>query len=51
MTIAGLELRNITQADGGTYSIKAMNIAGEANANINLNFSSECHALSWRETE
>ena len=40
MTIAGLEIFNVTQADGGTYSVKATNMLGEANANINLNFSS-----------
>ena len=42
MTIAGLEILNVTQADGGTYSVKATNRMGEANANINLNFSSMC---------
>jgi len=40
MTVVGLEIRNVTQADGGTYSVKATNVMGEANANINLNFSS-----------
>lgn len=41
MTIAGLEIFHVTQADGGTYSVKATNVLGEANANINLNFSSK----------
>lgn len=40
-TVANLEIRNVTQADGGTYSVKASSVLGEANANINLNFSSE----------
>ncbi|XP_067934437.1 twitchin-like [Watersipora subatra] len=41
MTVAGLEIFNVTQADGGTYTVKAANALGEANANINLNFSTK----------
>lgn len=49
MYTLGLEITNPTLEDGGTYRCNAVNVKGESNANIALNFQSNSIHLSGLE--